>query len=129
MSSTNDAVFHRRNKQIQDAIDGQNLKQALQLIEKRMKKGEDTRFLRVCFLFLFLSYISSFLLLFLPIPLTDIFCIEKGMEITHPLPSCRSNPSPARCRGDAPAMQPAAANDGPGHIGHSIPDTPEDGWA
>lgn len=51
MSSTNEAVFHRRNKQIQDAIDGQNLKQALQLIEKRMKKGENTRFLRVrmCF--------------------------------------------------------------------------------
>ncbi|KAA8649097.1 hypothetical protein EYZ11_000689 [Aspergillus tanneri] len=45
--STNDAVFQRRNKQIQDAIDGQNLKQALQLIEKRMKKGEDTRFLKV----------------------------------------------------------------------------------
>ncbi|PYH93734.1 putative cytoskeleton organization protein [Aspergillus ellipticus CBS 707.79] len=44
--STNDAVFHRRNKQIQDAIDGQNLKQALQLIEKRIKKGEDTRFLK-----------------------------------------------------------------------------------
>ena len=43
----NDAVFHRRNKPIQDAIDGQNFKQALQLIEKRMKKGEDTRFLRV----------------------------------------------------------------------------------
>ncbi|PLB54463.1 cytoskeleton organization protein [Aspergillus steynii IBT 23096] len=42
----NDAVFHRRNKPIQDAIDGQNFKQALQLIEKRMKKGEDTRFLR-----------------------------------------------------------------------------------
>ena len=51
MSSTNDAVFHRRNKQIQEAIDGQNLKQALQLIEKRMKKGEVTRFLMVwtCF--------------------------------------------------------------------------------
>lgn len=45
--STSDAVFHRRNKQIQDAIDGQNLKQALQLIEKRVKKGENTRFLNV----------------------------------------------------------------------------------
>ncbi|KNG84116.1 cytoskeleton organization protein (Dec1) [Aspergillus nomiae NRRL 13137] len=44
--STNDAVFYRRNKQIQDAIDGQNLKQALQLIDKRMKKGEDTKFLK-----------------------------------------------------------------------------------
>ncbi|KAL4906508.1 hypothetical protein BDW74DRAFT_133702 [Aspergillus multicolor] len=44
--STNDAVFQRRNKQIEDAIDGQNLKQALQLIEKRIKKGEDTSFLR-----------------------------------------------------------------------------------
>lgn len=58
MSASSDAVFHRRNKQIQDAIDGQNLKQALQLCEKRIKKGEDTRFLRVrCpFLFLF-SYL------------------------------------------------------------------------
>ncbi|KAL2215610.1 cytoskeleton organization protein [Thermoascus aurantiacus ATCC 26904] len=46
MSASSDAVFHRRNKQIQDAIDGQNLKQALQLCEKRIKKGEDTRFLR-----------------------------------------------------------------------------------
>ncbi|KAL1858493.1 hypothetical protein Plec18170_002692 [Paecilomyces lecythidis] len=46
MSASNEAVFHRRNKQIQDAIDGQNLKQALQLCEKRIKKGEDTRFLR-----------------------------------------------------------------------------------
>ncbi|PYI06608.1 hypothetical protein BO78DRAFT_343164 [Aspergillus sclerotiicarbonarius CBS 121057] len=44
--STNDAVFQRRNKQVQDAIDGQNLKQALQLIDKRIKKGEDTRFLK-----------------------------------------------------------------------------------
>lgn len=43
------AVFERRNKQIQDAIDGQNLKQALQLCEKRLKKGEDTPFLRVRF--------------------------------------------------------------------------------
>lgn len=50
VSTTNDAVFQRRNNQIQDAIDAQNLKQALQLIEKRMKKGEDTRFLKVgCF--------------------------------------------------------------------------------
>lgn len=47
MAPINDAVFLRRNNQIQDAIDGQNLKQALQLIEKRMKKGEDTRFLKV----------------------------------------------------------------------------------
>ncbi|KAJ5176236.1 uncharacterized protein N7482_002113 [Penicillium canariense] len=46
MAPINDAVFLRRNNQIQDAIDGQNLKQALQLIEKRMKKGEDTRFLK-----------------------------------------------------------------------------------
>jgi hypothetical protein len=45
--ASNDAVFQRRNKQIQDAIDGQNLKQALNLIEKRMKKGEDTVFLKV----------------------------------------------------------------------------------
>lgn len=41
------SVFERRNKQIQDAIDGQNLKQALQLCEKRLKKGEDSQFLRV----------------------------------------------------------------------------------
>jgi hypothetical protein len=47
MAPANDQVFSRRNHQIQDAIDGQNLKQALQLIEKRMKKGEDTRFLKV----------------------------------------------------------------------------------
>lgn len=47
MVSVNDAVFQRRNKQIQDAIDSQNLKQALNLIEKRIKKGEDTVFLKV----------------------------------------------------------------------------------
>jgi len=47
MSATADPVFQRRNKQIQEAIDAQNLKQALQLIDKRIKKGEDTRFLRV----------------------------------------------------------------------------------
>lgn len=46
MSSSNDAVFLRRNNQIQDAIDSQNMKQALQLIEKRMKKGENTQFLK-----------------------------------------------------------------------------------
>ncbi|KAE8148562.1 N-acetyltransferase B complex non catalytic subunit-domain-containing protein [Aspergillus avenaceus] len=44
--STNDAVFFRRNKQIEDAIDAQNLKQALQLIDKRIKKGENTAFLK-----------------------------------------------------------------------------------
>lgn len=43
-----DNVFHRRNQQIQDAIEGQNLKQALNLIDKRVKKGEDTVFLKVC---------------------------------------------------------------------------------
>jgi N-terminal acetyltransferase B complex non-catalytic subunit len=46
MSSGNDAVFLRRNNQVQDAIDSQNMKQALQLIEKRMKKGENTQFLK-----------------------------------------------------------------------------------
>ncbi|KAH8693616.1 putative cytoskeleton organization protein [Talaromyces proteolyticus] len=46
MSAQTDAVFHRRNKQIQEALDSQNLKQALQLVDKRIKKGEDTRFLR-----------------------------------------------------------------------------------
>lgn len=47
MSSSNDAVFLRRNNQVQDAIDSQNMKQALQLIEKRIKKGENTQFLKV----------------------------------------------------------------------------------
>lgn len=47
MASANAAVFLRRNNQVQDAIDGQNLKQALQLVEKRIKKGEDTVFLKV----------------------------------------------------------------------------------
>ncbi|KAJ5907744.1 hypothetical protein N7495_000426 [Penicillium taxi] len=42
-----DAVIQRRNNQIRDAIDGQNLKLALQLVEKRIKKGENTHFLRV----------------------------------------------------------------------------------
>lgn len=46
MSSGNDAVFVRRNNQVQDAIDSQNMKQALQLIEKRIKKGESTHFLK-----------------------------------------------------------------------------------
>ncbi|KAK2748284.1 hypothetical protein FQN57_000942 [Myotisia sp. PD_48] len=40
------AVIERRNKQIQDAIEGLNFKQALQLCEKRIKKGEDTPFLK-----------------------------------------------------------------------------------
>ncbi|KAJ5963624.1 N-acetyltransferase B complex non-catalytic subunit [Penicillium vulpinum] len=51
MSSSNDAVFLRRNNQIQDAIDSQNMKQALQLIEKRMKKGENTHFLKASHLY------------------------------------------------------------------------------
>jgi hypothetical protein len=50
MSAQTDVVFHRRNKPIQEAIDSRNLKQALQLIDKRVKKGEDTRFLKVYFL-------------------------------------------------------------------------------
>lgn len=44
---SSDSVLHRRNKQIQDAIDSRNYKQALQLVDKRLKKGEDSRFLRV----------------------------------------------------------------------------------
>ncbi|KMU75670.1 hypothetical protein CISG_04844 [Coccidioides immitis RMSCC 3703] len=40
------AVIERRNKQIQDAVQGGNLKQALQLCEKRLKKGENTPFLK-----------------------------------------------------------------------------------
>ncbi|KAK2753596.1 hypothetical protein FQN54_007373 [Arachnomyces sp. PD_36] len=43
---SSDVVVQRRNNQIQDAIDGQNFKQALQLCEKRLKKGENTPFLR-----------------------------------------------------------------------------------
>ncbi|EEP79941.1 predicted protein [Uncinocarpus reesii 1704] len=39
-------VIERRNKQIQDAVEGGNLKQALQLCEKRLKKGENTPFLK-----------------------------------------------------------------------------------
>ncbi|KAI5302990.1 hypothetical protein KEM56_000142 [Ascosphaera pollenicola] len=42
---SNAAVFERRNKQIQDAINGGSLKQALQLCEKRIKKGESSHFL------------------------------------------------------------------------------------
>lgn len=59
VSSTNDAVFQRRNNQIQDAIDAQNLRQALQLIEKRMKKGEDTRFLKVGAVAFYLAVVFS----------------------------------------------------------------------
>ncbi|KAI5295680.1 hypothetical protein KEM52_000582 [Ascosphaera acerosa] len=39
------AVFERRNKLVQDALDGGNLKQALQLCEKRIKKGENSALL------------------------------------------------------------------------------------
>jgi N-terminal acetyltransferase B complex non-catalytic subunit len=59
--STNDAVFQRRNKQIEDAIDGQNLKQALQLIDKRIKKGEDTPFLKVSFWLVYIRYFAQLL--------------------------------------------------------------------
>lgn len=55
MSAQTDVVFHRRNKPIQEAIDSRNLKQALQLIDKRVKKGEDTRFLKV-YLFAITAY-------------------------------------------------------------------------
>lgn len=58
MAQNSDAVFVRRNNQVQDAIDGQNLKQALQLIEKRIKKGEDTRFLKVSHCALHLTFMS-----------------------------------------------------------------------
>jgi hypothetical protein len=61
--STNDAVFQRRNKQIEDAIDVQNLKQALQLIEKRIKKGEDTSFLKVGLRLPYGSHLTALLLL------------------------------------------------------------------
>ena len=53
-------INERRNKQIQDAIDVQNFKQALQLCEKRIKKGEDTHFLRVRPLDVSRAYASFF---------------------------------------------------------------------
>ncbi|KAI5309023.1 hypothetical protein KEM55_004273 [Ascosphaera atra] len=43
---SNAVVFERRNKQIQDALDSGNLKQALQHCEKRLKKGERSHFLQ-----------------------------------------------------------------------------------
>lgn len=47
-SAASSAVFDRRNKPIQEAFDNRNYKQALQLCEKRIKKGENTLFLQVC---------------------------------------------------------------------------------
>lgn len=41
------AVVDRRNKPIQDAVDRQNWKLALQLCDKRIKKGENSNFIIV----------------------------------------------------------------------------------
>jgi N-terminal acetyltransferase B complex non-catalytic subunit len=43
------SVIERRNRQIQDAIEGKNWKQALQLCERRISRGEDTLFLKVSY--------------------------------------------------------------------------------
>lgn len=87
MESANAAVFLRRNNQVQDAIDGQNLKQALQLIEKRIKKGEDTVFLKVsCHVVLPLQlhiHISP-----RSLDPSTLTAGLVGLESAHPLPSC-----------------------------------------
>ncbi len=41
------SVNERRDKQIQDALDSRNFKQALQLCDKRIKKGEKNDYLLV----------------------------------------------------------------------------------
>ena len=41
------SVNERRDKQIQDALDSRNYKQALQLCDKRIKKGEKNDYLLV----------------------------------------------------------------------------------
>lgn len=41
------SVNERRDKQIQDALDSRNIKQALQLCDKRIKKGEKNDYLLV----------------------------------------------------------------------------------
>lgn len=82
MSTTADPVFQRRNKQIQEAIDAQNFKQALQLIDKRIKKGENTRFLRVslCYeLFWFISFLDGYC--------ANSVLSLTGVESAHPLPT------------------------------------------
>ena len=115
VSSTNDVVFQRRNKQIEDAIDAQNLKQALQLIDKRIKKGEDTRFLNVgssvlsvlaagCNLCGRVIYYISLL-----IEMVQLI----GMESAYPLPPYRRISPPTWCRGDPRVMQGRTTRDGP----------------
>lgn len=79
MSSTNDAVFQRRNKQIEDAIDAQNLKQALQLIEKRIKKGEDTRFMKV-------GFAELVFLFYMPSSYAKSNCFEDVLSCVFPVP-------------------------------------------
>ncbi|QSS56289.1 cytoskeleton organization protein [Histoplasma capsulatum var. duboisii H88] len=75
MSAT--AVFERRNKQIQDAIDGQNLKQALQLCEKRLKKGEDSHFLRAWKAYILFSHVDD---------------VHRRRGISETLELCRTEP-------------------------------------
>ncbi|PGH30405.1 hypothetical protein GX50_06841 [[Emmonsia] crescens] len=75
MSAT--AVFERRNKQIQDAIDGQNLKQALQLCEKRLKKGEDSHFLRAWKAYILFSHADD---------------VHRQRGISETLELCRTEP-------------------------------------
>ncbi|KAG5290159.1 cytoskeleton organization protein [Histoplasma ohiense] len=75
MSAT--AVFERRNKQIQDAIDGQNLKQALQLCEKRLKKGEDSHFLRAWKAYILFSHVDD---------------VHRRRGISETLELCRMEP-------------------------------------
>ncbi|OAX82256.1 hypothetical protein ACJ72_03393 [Emergomyces africanus] len=71
------AVFERRNKQIQDAINGQNLKQALQLCEKRLKKGEDSHFLRAWKAYILFSHADD---------------IHRQRGISETLELCRMEP-------------------------------------
>lgn len=107
MAPAHDAVLLRRNNQVQDAIDGQNLKQALQLIEKRMKKGEDTRFLKVsrCF--------NQPLMLLLLASITKRGTLTigfTGVESTYPLPPCGRRQQAARHQGNARIVQCTATN-------------------
>lgn len=107
MAPANDAVLLRRNNQVQDAIDGQNLKQALQLIEKRMKKGEDTRFLKVsrC------AHQPPGLLLLVSITKQEMLTIGfTGVESTYPLPPCGRRQQAARHQGNARIVQRTTTN-------------------
>ena len=115
VSSTNDVVFQRRNKQIEDAIDAQNLKQALQLIEKRIKKGEGTRFLNVGSIVLLVLAAGCNLCgrIIYYIPLLIEMAQLIGMESAYPLPPYRRISPPTWCRGDPRVMQGRTTRDGP----------------